>query len=47
MAVYGEHLGGYLGGLLGTMIAVARIVRERRRQRITPGGFPVSAPEPL
>ena len=47
MAVYGEHLGGYVGGLLGTTIAIVRIVRERRRLRIAPGGFPVPSSNPL
>ena len=42
MAVYGEHLGGYVGGLLGMTIAVIRIVRERRRLRVAPGGFAVA-----
>jgi hypothetical protein len=47
MAVYGEHLGGYVGGLLGTVVAVARIVRERRKQRNAPGGSPVASQAPL
>jgi hypothetical protein len=33
MAVYGEHLGGYVGGAVGTILAVACVVRERRRLR--------------
>lgn len=32
MAVYGVHLGGYVGGILGTTLAVARVLRERRRR---------------
>ena len=31
MAVYGVHLGGYAGGAIGTALAVATVVRQRRR----------------
>jgi MFS family permease len=34
MAVYGIHLGGYVGGVIGTAVAVLRVARSRRAERV-------------